>query len=156
MKKVKYFKCYFDGACEPKNPGGALGIGYCINEFNGSDYVAPDVDNSNNVAEYLAFRKVIDSLQDKRGCKIEIFGDSMLVIMQMTGKWKIKNGMYKDIALRTLPLFKQLQQLNDVTLKWIPRELNSRADKQSVLSIENTVKTYTVFETKKKLMTTNN
>jgi len=44
----------FDGACEPFNPGGHMGLGWVIGGEPQSKYVSSSGGNSNNVAEYLA------------------------------------------------------------------------------------------------------
>lgn len=84
--------CYFDGACEPRNPGGNMGIGACIRCGNGelfaySDFVPAARHNSNNVAEYMAFEKLLDFFIEKKcsNQRIFIYGDSKLVIEQMFG-----------------------------------------------------------------------
>ena len=96
------FKCYFDGACEPINPGGAIGAGIYIvgsrRTYKDKYFIPCKPENTNNVAEYIALIKVLEFMANKSGCRIEIFGDSMLVIMQMTGRWKIKHGAYKEYA----------------------------------------------------------
>ena len=129
--------CWFDGACEPSNPGGAMGTGSRI-QINDKDVlrlslffpVSPQ--NSNNVAEYIAFEKVIDYLLDALIVDehIHIYGDSKLVIMQMKGIWKIKHGLYVPYAVRCLEKLKHFKQ-GMIFLKWIPREQNGPADELS-------------------------
>jgi len=136
-KKMKFYKCYFDGACEPQNPGGAMGIGYTVNDFKDYDFKAPDPENTNNVAEYLAFCKILQHLEGEKKCKINILGDSMLVINQMNGLWKIKKGKYKEIALEAKILLNKLKKDNNIILKWIPRERNVIADELSLKAIYN-------------------
>lgn len=125
-------KCYIDGACGPKNPGGAMGWGGVvlqdgirIEEFS---TFYPDADaNSNNVAEYLALQEVLDRL-GKMGLgdeKIEIYTDSMLIKKQIDGHWKIKRGLYKDNALDAKKMTKKFKNLR---VFWLPREENGEAD----------------------------
>jgi|SRR6478752_890661 len=135
MEKVK---CYFDGACEPKNPGGNMGIGAYIlvhgkEIYTHSNYILANSENSNNVAEYMALEKILQYLQsnDLKSKEIWIYGDSNLVIQQMSGKWKVKNGLYKESALRCKELALRLKTKHNLNYKWIPRELNERADKLS-------------------------
>lgn len=136
-------KAYFDGVCEPVNPGGTAGYGAVIfkdNEklFEVSEiYAAPNPrDTSNNVAEYLAFNSILDYLlaNDLHTEEIEIFGDSKLVIYQHSidpqwnKKWAIKKGYYTKFAWEAhdkIPKFPNLK------LTWIPREQNSVADELS-------------------------
>ena len=66
IKKTKMIKGYFDGACEPINPYGNMGIGAILlkdNEtiFSHSEFVPASKSNSNNVAEYMALEKILTS-----------------------------------------------------------------------------------------------
>jgi ribonuclease HI len=132
LPRAKKYECYFDGACEPYNPGGSLGGGIYIKagdkEFFDSFYLPSDPENTNNIAEYMAFIRVVELLKDADDCKIDIYGDSNLVVCQMNRRWKIKDGAYKPYALRALMKISQLRQRNTINLKWIPRELNEIAD----------------------------
>jgi len=130
------FTMYFDGATEPVNPGGHMGIGCVIFDCEGnkiktfSYHIAANVQNSNNVAEYQAFGVGIkwlnETLKDKY--KIIIHGDSKLVICQMNGEWKIGNGLYVESAFKAQKVFKELCNKHFVKLLWIPREQNQVAD----------------------------
>ncbi len=124
---------FFDGFCET-NPGTLGGFGVVIKNdgkiiktisksFNGEKI-------SNNVAEYMGlFTGLTYLLENKlQHEEIRIFGDSMLVIMQTKGFWRIKKGFYKDIALKTQLLKKKFDNLK---LEWIPREENTMADELS-------------------------
>jgi ribonuclease HI len=136
---MKTYECYFDGCCEPINPGGTMGFGVFIKseeyEYRDSDNLPAKFNNTNNIAEYLAFTMLIKILKNKENQTIKIFGDSKLVIEQMLGKWKIKDGAYKPYALIAKPLFDELCKKNTVTLQWIPREENKEADKQSKMHL---------------------
>jgi ribonuclease HI len=137
------FTVFFDGCCEPKNPGGTAGYGCIIYdgrirvyEYSGIVPAAPDT--SNNVAEYLAFNTALDWFIGGGRCgdSIQMFGDSKLVIEQMFGTWKIHGvdtrdrpkGRYADTAARGREL---LKKFNNISGFWIPREENSEADDAS-------------------------
>jgi ribonuclease HI len=130
------YTCYFDGACEPKNPGGNMGLGAVVlndkKERVGmfSDFIPANPENSNNVAEYKAFGWLVAALSDRveKTDTVEIFGDSKLVVNQMNGFWKIKQGRYVEYAQGYLPIFQRLKTQCKVYLKWIPREQNQLAD----------------------------
>jgi ribonuclease H / adenosylcobalamin/alpha-ribazole phosphatase len=132
---MKEYVCYFDGCCEPINPGGTMGLGIYIiegfNEYKDSEVIQAKEENTNNVAEYLALIKLLKILKNKNGCKIEIYGDSKLVVMQMLGKWKIKKGSYKEQAIISKDLYNNLKLNNDLDIIWIPREDNTIADELS-------------------------
>jgi len=127
-------RCYFDGSCEPVNPYGSMGLGAVIykdNEilFEHSEVIPESKKNSNNVAEYLSLKKILEWIINNKTIEKQIFvyGDSQLVINQMNYKWRIKHGMYKDYALKCREI---LSKINDrkIIFKWIPRELNQYAD----------------------------
>jgi ribonuclease HI len=136
---MKNYKCYFDGACEPRNPGGKIGAGVYITdgqkEFADNLFIPAKPENTNNIAEYSAFIKILELMKNKSGDKIEIFGDSMLVVNQMNGSWQIKQGAYREYALKAKPLLSELKRNNQVTITWIPREQNEKADYQSMKAI---------------------
>lgn len=83
------------------------------------------VATTNNVAEY---RGLIIGLQaaaelDARRVLVEM--DSKLVVQQMSGRWRVK-----DSALQALQAFgsKIAAQFDQVSYRWIPRDLNAAAD----------------------------
>lgn len=129
------YVCFFDGACEPKNPGGNMGVGALIEHNSNrimeeSFYIAAKNENSNNVAEYIGLITILDylianCLQEKR---IVIYGDSNLVIMQMNGFWKIREGRYVEYAKEAQ---EKLAGFTNTKLFWIPREHNQKADELS-------------------------
>ena len=133
------FKCYFDGCCEPYNPGGTASYGIVILRDNEKIHEASQIfrpsspnkkDTSNNLAEYSGFKAILQYLinnqhQDE---PIEIFGDSQLVIRQMSGDWNINQGIYVPLAHECR---KMLGKFPHFRLHWIPREENSLADELS-------------------------
>lgn len=78
---------YFDGACEPRNPGGTASYGAVIydNEeliWKCSEIYGRGEHTSNNVAEYAALIAVLGWFIEQELCDAEILvrGDSQLVI----------------------------------------------------------------------------
>lgn len=130
------YTCFFDGACAPVNPTGHMGIGAIIyNEdgeivFENSHYIEESFENSNNVAEYLAFLSVLEELSGimTPNDKADIYGDSQLVVHQMKGFWRIKEGRYVECANKAKELLKSLK---NVQVWWIPRAENTIADELS-------------------------
>ncbi len=132
--------CHFDGACWPKNPYGHMGMGGFILYEGANVYefyygIEKGDTNSNNVAEYLALKGLLDKLielgHNRRSILIK--GDSNLVIMQMMGLWKIKSGMYAEHAKYCKSL---LPEFSDIHFQWIPREKNEDADYLSNLGVD--------------------
>jgi ribonuclease HI len=132
-------KAYFDGCCEPVNPGGTASYGAVvfINDvriWDCSKIFYPvkgkEKETSNNVAEYSGFIAILEYLieNELEGSQITIYGDSKLVIEQMKGNWRMVKGFYLPFAKRAKELVRNFKKLK---LVWIPREQNSIADELS-------------------------
>ena len=133
------YVAYFDGACEPYNPGGTASYGAVV-LHNGeplwtcSEIYVPEEgherDTSNNIAEYAAFIAVLEWFADRNlyDADILIRGDSMLVIQQMFGNWKIKKGLYAPLAYEARKLVAQFTKIRG---EWIRRDQNAIADELS-------------------------
>lgn len=126
---------YFDGLCQPKNPGGIACYAFLV-KSNGkvlhSNYgVAGEPfspDSTNNVAEYTALARALEWLASSNltSEKVVINSDSQLVVNQLEGNYKVKGK-------RIVPLYKQVLLLKnkfpDIEIKWVPREKNREADR---------------------------
>jgi len=126
-------ECFFDGCCEPVNPGGAMGIGALVKlddvaTFQFSYFVPAASGNTNNIAEYMALEKVIDwILEEKIDTEtIVIKGDSQLAIKQMTGEYGMNSGAYIPYAKRCLTKIASFRK--PPQFLWIPRDQNNEAD----------------------------
>lgn len=136
MKKV--LDIYFDGATEPRNPGGAMGYGIIVKRgyktiYTNSWFVEEDPSNTNNIAEYLAFTEALNYVKET-GEKARIYGDSMMVVRQMKGEWGMNKGAYKPYAHKAQELLKEVEELIQ-KIKWIPREQNTEADNASKVKL---------------------
>ncbi|MDG6244653.1 MAG: ribonuclease HI family protein [Methanolobus sp.] len=123
----------FDGSCDP-NPGGIMGFGWVIHWSSGkaakegSKEKKPSPTNTNNVAEYTALKEGIsDYLEHGGKGPLQVYGDSSLVINQMSGKWKVNNKNLAAIKEKTLYVIKKHGL--KVKFTWVPREQNSTADR---------------------------
>lgn len=136
----KKIVCYFDGCCEPVNPGGTASYGAVVfidgvRTWDCSEIFYPqkgkEKETSNNVAEYSGFLAILNYLSanslDKEN--ITIHGDSKLVIEQMLGNWRMKKGFYIPVALAAKEKLKSFKKTPH--LAWIPREENDIADELS-------------------------
>ena len=136
-------EAYFDGCCEPVNPGGTASYGAVIFhegkrvwECSEIFYPQPgkEKETSNNVAEYSGFLAILEELLKRRLHQSEILvrGDSNLVIQQMFGTegffWRIKKGHYVPLAHQAQKLLKRFPHISG---EWIPREQNGIADELS-------------------------
>lgn len=130
---------YFDGCCEPVNPGGTASFGAVLFRDGERIWECSEIfyplrgrerETSNNVAEYCGFLAILEYLirQGLRLEQINLYGDSNLVVQQMNGRWRIKRGYYVEKAREAKKL---LEQFPNLTLNWIPREENSIADELS-------------------------
>lgn len=121
-----------DGASSG-NPGPA-GIGIVIktdNEtFTISDYIGI---TTNNVAEYTALIKALETAKAKGIRSIDVFMDSELIVKQLKGEYKVKNQGLQ-------PLYKKVKQLlksfDRHTIKHVPRDSNKEADALSKQAIK--------------------
>ena len=128
------YHLYFDGSCDP-NPGGRIGCGvyilrdgkyhhsisrlYSPEKFGGS--------TSNNLSEYTALYLGLRYCIENSIKDVLVYGDSNMVIRQMSGEWKIKGKkkIYYNASIETQKL---LEKFNSIDFVWIPRESNSIAD----------------------------
>ena len=90
---------------------------------------------SNNLAEYSGLEAILNYLieHDLTKSQIIVFGDSQLVINQMIGAWRIRQGFYVDVAYRCRELLRSFPKLE---LHWIPRGENFLADELSKAELQ--------------------
>ena len=135
---------YFDGACEPINPGGTASYGWLLKKDgqiiqSGSGIVGKGDGMTNNVAEYYGLIEGIKAfLKLKLSEKLVIKGDSNLVINMVKKHWgwNKKKTVWKphDKMPHLKDLLNQVHQLldkADFETHWIPREQNTEADELS-------------------------
>ena len=126
---------YFDGSCEPCNPGGVATYGWIAEHggevlASGSGIVARGGPGStNNVAEYSALGFGLRHLADRGWSgRLYIFGDSQLVVKQMGFVWACNKEHLQKLRARCLELLEKVCPGKSYTLTWIPREQNAAAD----------------------------
>lgn len=149
-------EAYFDGCCEPINPGGTASYGAIIlvNQMevwkDCALVPAPKGGlTSNNVAEYSGFIAVAEHLLTWQGNfgPIVIRGDSNLVVQQLNGQWRVRGGHYVSFYNTAFLLWKLLKKKyrKTITLEWIPRDENGLADELSKCLIEKLFTTINSF-----------
>lgn len=121
-------RLYFDGACEPINPGGTASYGFVVFQddkeiYSESKIVAEGKDASNNVAEYNGLLNALRWLYKNKFNqeKIECIGDSKLVVCQMNGQYRINKGIYVPWAYKCKDAVKYF---NSISFKWVSRAEN--------------------------------
>ncbi len=132
-------KLYFDGACEPINPGGHGTYGFVVKEGDeivkkGSGYLGKGDDMTNNVAEYTAMIEGVKYIKDNYGeNEIQVYGDSQLVIRQMIGRYAVRSERIRPLWKEARDIAKEL----DISYQWIPREQNEDADALTIQEYED-------------------
>lgn len=135
---------YFDGACEPINPGGTASFGWHIKKdgqtiLHDHKVIGTGPGMTNNLAEYTGLLEGIKALKMLPDAKdVSIYGDSNLVCSMVSKKWgwnkkKTVWEPHKDAPHLRVLLDQILELLKDYnwTITWIPREKNSEADNLS-------------------------
>ncbi|MFF5990232.1 bifunctional RNase H/acid phosphatase [Prauserella flavalba] len=81
---------------------------------------------TNNVAEYRGLIAGLEAAEEAGASTVDVRMDSKLVVEQMSGRWKIKNAALQPLATRARELAGRFTR---VRYEWIPRALNSHADR---------------------------
>jgi len=144
---------YFDGSCS--KPGGSAAYGFILyhNEeevSSGHSIIGDGPGMTNNLAEHRALTEGLKSfIQYKNPYtkKLYIYGDSMLVVNQINGKWGSRgNKPYKKQYKENLQLITQIKQMGvKIYCEWIPREKNQKCDDLSKKHLTTTLKYYIIF-----------
>jgi ribonuclease HI len=116
---------FFDGASRG-NPGNA-GAGALMINNEGKVVWEKAVflgKKTNNEAEYLALITLLKAAKEQGIKTLKVFGDSKLVISQVSRQWKINLPHLRLLAQRVWDLSEGM----DISYHWIPREENKRAD----------------------------
>ncbi|AWM41745.1 hypothetical protein GobsT_71580 [Gemmata obscuriglobus] len=126
---------FFDGLCEPFNPGGvacfgwiAQGLDAPLESLAGCGVIGAGARMTNNFAEWVACGKGIGALVALgiRPDGITILGDSQLVINQLTGDWECRDERLRECRDRCLEYLTTLGCRWKAV--WVPREQNTHAD----------------------------
>lgn len=124
LDKVKVFT---DGGSRG-NPGPSA-AGYVITDeednilVNKGEYLGI---TTNNQAEYTALKLALEECQKLGVKEVEVYMDSMLVVNQLKGIFKIKN---RDLWPIHDAIKKVTKSFNHINYSHVPREFNKLADK---------------------------
>ncbi len=138
---MKTINVFADGGARG-NPGPAA-IGVYITDQNGTmltGFGKKIGTTTNNVAEYKAVLAALTWLLENReritqDTKISFFLDSQLVVMQLTGAYKVKNAALRELFF-TIHV-KESELGLPVYYNHIPREKNQNADRFVNLALDN-------------------
>lgn len=127
MEKIFYI--FTDGGARG-NPGPAA-VGFLIQDNRGKILVKRGMrigSTTNNVAEYMAVIEAWKWLRRNREIvgngKFQFFLDSLLVVNQLNGLFKVKNKKLQDLIIEVKNLEKEVG--GDVVYRFIPREKNKK------------------------------
>ncbi len=125
---------YFDGGSRG-NPGPAGWGAYIVDhagnvlaELSGALGVA-----TNNVAEYHGLIAALQWAADHDVTVLAIKGDSLLLVEQMRGNYKVKNEGLKPLHMKARML---VMQIGNVSFAHVPREKNQDADRLSNVGMD--------------------
>jgi len=127
----------FDGACEPRNPGGHGTYDVVVRVdgeivYRHGGYCGHGRHMSNNVAEYWGAIHTLTEAVKYDGI-ITLRGDSRMVIMQLgpdpalgRTRWKARRGLYLAVHKKAIKLVNQHR--DRLRFQWIPRCDNEECD----------------------------
>ena len=125
---------YFDGGSRG-NPGLAGWGAYIANDdgtvlagLSGALGVA-----TNNVAEYHGLIAALQWAADNDVTALAVKGDSLLLVEQMRGNYKVKNEGLKPLHMKARML---VMQIGNVSFAHVPREKNKDADRLSNVGMD--------------------
>lgn len=117
---------YTDGGARG-NPGPA-GIGVHMTTTAGRtlDQIAEAIGHAtNNVAEYTAVIRALERAQEMGAKRVQVRADSLLVVEQLRGVYKVKNPMMQKLHKQARELVKGFER---VSFEHVPRAKNKKAD----------------------------
>lgn len=139
---MKPWTLYFDGACEPINPGGNCTYGWLLYSpdnalvASGNGFLGCGEGFTSNVSEYGALIAGLQYMIDQGiSGPLHCKGDSQLIVNQVSGKW---GGKKEHLLLLRDKAHALLERISNKRwqITWIPREQNTEADALSN-SVEN-------------------
>ena len=129
---------YIDGGARG-NPGPAgYGVrgeqpdGTLVEEFHASIGTA-----TNNVAEYRALLAALEWAKSHGHSQLHVRSDSLLLVQQMLGNYKIKNAGLQPLHAKARLL---AYEIGKVTFEHVGRALNAHADRLANAAIDETGK----------------
>ena len=125
---------YIDGGARG-NPGPA-GFGVRVERADGElieEFAESIGTATNNVAEYSALLAALEWAQRHGHAQLHVRSDSLLLVQQMLGNYKVKNEGLKPLHMRARML---VMQIGNVSFAHVPREKNKDADRLSNVGMD--------------------
>jgi ribonuclease HI len=117
-------KIYFDGGSRG-NPGPAAGAAYT--EWQGGQQRVCFLKSvTNNEAEYQGLLMGIAMAKQLGLTHVHFFGDSKLVVMQVSGEWQASHPRMSELRQEVLEALRGIPRWQ---ISWVPREQNAEADR---------------------------
>lgn len=117
-EQKKQVRIFADGAGEgPDDKGSRFAW---LNENSGEKHIEQIPGLTNNMAEYRAVLSALKSVC--KGCAVEVITDSLLVVSQLRGEYRIRDPKLEKLATEVKTLADQKQLT--LTLRWVPRQEN--------------------------------
>jgi ribonuclease HI len=116
----------FDGGSRG-NPGPAA-IAAVITDPSGEELAERSEtigEATNNVAEYRALLLGIELARELGASRLDLVGDSMLIVQQVRGEWKIKQAHLRPLREQVVAA---LADFDSWSIRHVKRDQNSRAD----------------------------
>ena len=125
---------YFDGGAR-SNPGPA---GYGVHIVDDQGNVLAELHGAlgiatNNIAEYRGLIAALQWAIDNGVTELTMKGDSLLIIEQMRGNYKVKNEGLRPLYHQARML---VMQIGNVKFEHVPREKNEDADRLSNVGMD--------------------
>lgn len=124
---------HFDGGSNP-NPGPCAGA-FVL--FKDSDVIAEGghyiPQGTNNIGEYTGLLIGLEKARSLNISSLSVQGDSLLVISQITGKWKVNNEKLRELCEKAKYLIKSF---NKIEFTHVLRAKNEHADRLSTLTLQ--------------------
>jgi len=131
---VSAFTAHIDGGARG-NPGPA-GWGAVIQNAAGetvAELMGALPHATNNVAEYNGLLAALDWCAEHGATSVSIRSDSLLLVQQMRGVYKVKHDGLKPLHGRARLL---AHKIGRVTFEHVPREQNKEADRLANLAMD--------------------
>ena len=119
-------RVYTDGACRG-NPGPAA-VGVSIEDESGTEVASVSEaigETTNNVAEYRALYRALETLEQMAVTEAEFFLDSQLIVRQLNGEYRVRDA---KMQVWFDKVKNKLLGLSRYSFLHVPRESNTRAD----------------------------
>ena len=109
------------------NPGpSAIGVVLEDEQGNVVEEIGARIGHAtNNVAEYQALITGLETAADRGVRRLRILSDSLLLVRQLRGEFKVKNAGLRELFFQARSL---VQQFDQVEIRHVPREENVAAD----------------------------